>query len=123
MNNDAEKAAGAATYPKPTSDGFFFEDSNFELLGIESKQYENGHEVRRVKMSNGGIAIVRELTGKESGLDVQRLSGGDKEEAQFAMIALSTTINGTPITMEDVKEMRGKDFNKLRVAMGQINFL
>lgn len=123
MNNDAQKAAEAATYPKPTSDGFFFDDEPDELLGIESKTYENGHEVRRVKLSNGESAIVRELSGKEIGIDVKRLSENNQEKAQFAMIALSTTINGRAITMEEVMEMRGKDFSKLRVAMGKINFL
>lgn len=121
MINDAEKAAEAATYPKPTSDGFFFEDAANETLGIESKEYENGKIVRRVKLSNGQTAIVRELTGREINQGVQRLAT-TKEDYQVAMMAIATTIDQKQIVMEDLLEMRGRDFTRLQVANAQVNF-
>ncbi len=123
MQQDNGSDAEVKTYPtQPNSDGFFFEDEGNEALGIESKVYENGNEIRRVKLSNGKIAIVRELTGLETGLGVQRLCGDKQENYLFALISIATKVDDTGYTMEEIKEMRGKDFRKLQVASGQVNF-
>lgn len=122
MQQNSGENAEVKTYPLPTSDGFFFEDEGNEVFKIESHVYENGNEVRRVTLSTGKVAIVRELNGLETGRDVERLCKGERENYQFAMIAIATKIGDTGLTMEDVKEMKGKDFTKLQVANAQINF-
>jgi len=123
MHTDtAGNNAEAKTYPLPTSDGFFFEDEINETMGIESQVYENGKEVRRVTLSNGTKCIVRQLTGKEIGTDVQRLTGTSQDNYQYAMVSVSTKFGDAGKTMEDIMDMLGKDYLKLQVANSQINF-
>lgn len=115
--------AEVKVYPTPTdSDGFFFEDEMNEGMQIESKKYENGNEVRRVTLSNGTVCIVRELTGKEIGMDVARLTGGNKDNYQFAMVAVATKFGEQGKTLEDILDMKGKDYTRLQAANSQINF-
>ena len=109
-------------YPLATSDGFYYDDNTNESMGIESQKYENGKEVRRVSLSNGLKAIVRQLTGNEIGKEVVRITGKNQDDYQFAMVAVSTKIDDRGMTIEDVKEMLGKDYLKLQVANSQINF-
>lgn len=115
--------AEVKTYPTPKdSDGFFFEDEANEAMAIESQTYENGNEVRRLTLSDKTVAIVRQLTGKEMGTDVTRLTGINKDDYQYAMVAIATKFNGEGKTLEEVKEMKGKDYIKLQVANSQVNF-
>lgn len=118
-NSIAEKAA----YPKPTGDGFFYEDESNEVMGIESHvNPQTNREIRRVTLSTGDIALVRQLTGVEIGRDVARITGKNQEDYQFAMVAIATTIGDKALIMEQVKEMLGKDYIKLQVANSQLNF-
>lgn len=109
-------------YPKQTSDGFYFEDETNETMSIESQKYENGKEVRRVTLSDGRIAMLRQLTGSEMGVLLPRLVGSNKDNYQFAMVAVATQINQEGKTLEEIKDMLGKDYIKLQVANAQINF-
>jgi hypothetical protein len=45
-------------YPRPTEDGYFYEDDTDEALNIETKTYENSRQVKRVVLSDKSIAIV-----------------------------------------------------------------
>lgn len=110
-------------YPTPPdSDGFFYEDEENEALKIESQKYENGKEVRRVTLSDGKKAIVRQLTGSEMGTTVNRLIGNNKDDYQYAMVAVAAKIDDKGLMLEDVKDMLGKDYIKLQAANSQINF-
>jgi len=122
MHTDNINDKSIAGFPKPTSDGFFFEDEINETMGIESQVYENGKEVRRVTLSNGTKCIVRQLTGKEIGTDVQRLTGTNQDNYQYAMVSVSTKFGDVGKTMEDIMDMLGKDYLKLQVANSQVNF-
>ncbi len=114
--------AEVKVYPLATADGFFFEDETNEAMAIESHIYENKKEVRRVTLSDGTICIVRQLTGKEMGTDVTRLIGKDQDNYQYALVSVATKFNDQGRTLEEIKDMLGKDYLKLQIACAQINF-
>lgn len=120
--NNAGKNAAVKSYPLATADGFFFEDESNEQMHIESHTYENGKEVRRVTLSDGTVCMVRQLTGKEIGTDVTRLTGKNQDNYQYAMVSVATKFGDAGKTLEEIQEMLGKDYIKLQVANSQINF-
>lgn len=109
------------TYPLQTTDGFFFADDTDEAMGIESKVYENANEVRRIKLSTGKYAIVRELKAWEVE-ESSRLHQNEKEKYIMAIATIATTIDEQKITYEDLKFMKAKDWTKIKSAVAAINF-
>jgi hypothetical protein len=109
-------------YPKPTEDGYFYEDDTDEALNIETKTYENGRQVKRVVLSDKSIAIVRELNGAE--MEGVSKAINKKEEGKYLMAVcmFATTINGGKVTMDELEQMRGRDYNRIRTACATINF-
>jgi len=122
MNDNNGLAAETKVYPLATADGFFYDDESNEQYGIESKDYENGNMIRRCTLSDGSIAIIRELTGSEMGINVNRLSVGNKDLVQFAILSIATKFGEAGKTMEEIMQMKGKDYLKIQVANSQINF-
>lgn len=117
MNEINEVAASAAEEPVK----FFFENEEEKAMGIETATYPNGNIVKRVKLSDGREAIVRELTGK----DMKRsdiIAGGKQENAIPALMSLSTKIDGFEIPMEDYDRMKAKDYAKIKFATTLLNF-
>lgn len=98
-----------------------FADDADEAMGIETFTYENGNCIKRINLSFG-IAIVRELKGKEMEA-VDRLTDGDTSKLNSAMISLSTKFNDKFITMEEVQELKARDYNKLKIACASLNFM
>lgn len=111
----------ANVYPKPTSDGYFFENDTDEAMSIETTTHENGNQSKRIKLSDNRIAIVRELKGSEVE-QTSRLHQGKEELAVMATATLATKINGEKVIMEELADMRGRDYNKIRTAVAQLNF-
>jgi len=123
QQNNAGDTAEAKTYPTPpNSDGFFFEDETNEALKIESKTYENGKRVMRVTLSDGTVCMLRELSAREMEINVKRLCGDNKDHVEFAMVSVATKFGEEVKTIEEIMEMRSKDFINLKVANSQINF-
>jgi uncharacterized protein YbjQ (UPF0145 family) len=108
-------------YPKTTTDGFEYSDESEEALGIETKTYENGNLVKRVKLTDGRIAIIRELNGKDVELS-SRIHGNDKDKVLMAMCSVATRINENAIVIEDLELMKAKDYQKIRIACALLNF-
>jgi len=110
-------------FPKPTSDGFCYLNEEDELLGIESKTYENDKEVKRVILSKGRKAIIRELAAwemEDTGKVVKNEKNGDG--TLMAIAAAATTIDDKKIVFEDVKFMKAKDWTKIKTAVARLNF-
>jgi hypothetical protein len=108
-------------YPKPTTDDYCFLDETDEAMGVETKKYENGNEVKRVTLSSGKIAQVRELKAWEME-ESSRLHQNDKEKITMAVAALSTTIDDVKVVYEELRQMKGKDWLKIKYAVALINF-
>jgi hypothetical protein len=109
------------TYPKPTTDDFFFLDDTDEAMCVETKKYENGNEVKRITLSSGKVAVVRELKAWEIE-ESSRLHQNDKEKYIMAIAALATAIDNEKVIYEDLRQMKGKDWTKIKYAVASTNF-
>lgn len=63
---------------------------------------------KELKLPSGKVAIMRDFKGKDV-REAQRLSEGDPGKLLFGIIAITTTIDGNPVTLEDLDEMNGQD--------------
>lgn len=108
-------------FPKATTEGFEILNETDAALNIETKQYENGNTVKRIVLSDKRVAIVRELKGKDMDL-TSRIHRGDDTKFLMAMAVIATKLNDENVTIEDLEEMKGKDYNKIRIAVSQLNF-
>lgn len=103
-----------------TEEGWGYANDNDKLLGIESKEYDNGQRMRRSKLSDGRIAVARRLKGKD-GDEIQRMISGNADKYKDAVIAKCVTIDGNPIVMEDLSEMWLEDVNAITM-LASVNF-
>jgi hypothetical protein len=114
-------------YPTtPDENGWYYNDAGEKELEIETRQDEDGNTNKRVKLSGGRVAIVKELTGKEN-KKAKVIAGKDKELFMPAVVALSTTItdkNGKTVAFvaEDLDGWKAKDVNRLTAATSVLNF-
>jgi hypothetical protein len=104
---------------------FHFEDKEDEVMGIETATYPNGNQVKRLKLSNGKTAFVRELIGSDSvKIDKAILAnGGDREEQYYAaLFHHAVKVDGQQLPMEDFAVMKMKDYTKIKLAVNALNF-
>jgi hypothetical protein len=100
---------------------FYFADKDDEVMGIETHVYPNGNMIKRLKLSNGKSAVIRELKGMDM-TEVEKLTDGDTSKVFPAIIAVATKIDGAGIVMEDVLQYKAKDYNRLKIAASALNF-
>lgn len=62
-------------------------------------------------------AVIRSFLGKDI-REAQKISDSDTSKLMFAIIAITTTIEGQPVTMEELDEMDGFDVMDLMGAFG-----
>ena len=116
------KKEQATTFPTaPDADGFFYETEDEQEMGIETKIHKNDNKVKRAVLDGGKIAIVRELTGKDT-KDIARFMGKDQEKYTMSGIAVATTINESKQTYEFFEAMKMKSYNKLLAMFYALNF-
>ncbi len=109
------------SYPKQTKDGYYYASTSDEVMGIETKIYENGNETKRITLSDKRIAIVRELKGYE--IDkADRLHDNKGHLYLVALASLAVTIDNNPVLMEELQDMKAKDYTKIRTAVAMLNF-
>jgi hypothetical protein len=99
---------------------WFYESSDDQEMGVETKLYDNGQRMRRAKLSTGEIAVARRLKGKEVS-DVNRMMGGDSDRYRNVIIAKCVTIDEKAIVPEDLDEMWMDDVNTL-MLLASVNF-
>lgn len=63
---------------------------------------------KEIKLPSGKVATISGFKGKHI-REAQRMADTDISKMTFAMIALTTVIDGNPIIMEDLDEMDGAD--------------
>lgn len=98
-----------------------FESDADKLLGIETRVYDNGHTVKRCILTNGHIAIVRELLGEDM-IEADKLAGSQQELSLPAIMAKATKLGNKPLLLEDLKLLKAKDYNKIKVMAAALNF-
>jgi hypothetical protein len=122
MHNETNTEAVKKYYPSiPAEDGFFYESEDEEALKIETKIHENGNKTKKTILQNGKVAIVRELSGRDTKA-VTRFVGKDEERFQTAGITIATTIDGKPETFEFFEGLKWKDSNRLLMMFSELNF-
>ena len=109
-----------------SSTEWFFEDENEKELGIETQNYDNGNKVKRAKLSDGRVAVARELLGKDM-KHVDRICNGNKDEYLPALMSVAVKIydaDGKELkfVMEDMDNMKGKDYTKIKMIATSLNF-
>ena len=118
------------TYPtKPDADGFYYEDEGEAALEIETCM--TGDDIKkRIKLTRGRTAIMRELTKKESDQAAQIAGAGKKVNqgriiaAYIACSTTSTDKDGKKLTFvaEDLDGWKTRDTNRLEAAAAKLNF-
>lgn len=63
---------------------------------------------KQIKLPSGKIAEVGAFKGKHI-REAQRISDGEQDKFLFALISLTSTIDGNPILTEDLDDMDGAD--------------
>ncbi len=76
-------------------------------------------EARTITLPSGKVATIRAPKGRDT-IRAQRVADPAKNQVEFvhALIAQVTTIDGKPVTAEDVAEMYQFDINALAQAVG-----
>jgi hypothetical protein len=121
MENQATVTEEKKNYPFDTTDGYQYLDETDEVMLIETKRYENGSIVKRITLSDKRIAEVRELKGWEME-ESAKFHENKANQVTMGVAALCTKIDGKNVVFEDLKFMKGKDWNKIKYAAAELNF-
>lgn len=76
---------------------------------------------KTVNLPSGKVAEIKDFKGKDA-MKAQRIAGTDMEKYLPALIAMTTTIDGNPIVVEDLEEMEGRDYLKLMGEFSEVAF-
>lgn len=104
----------------PGEDKWEFASEEDQVLGIETCRYENGQTLKRVKLSDGRIAIARRMKGKDAKF-INRKTGGDTEKFQNAMASECVEIDGKKLTPEELDELWYEDYTNI-MSIASVNF-
>lgn len=106
---------------KEKKEDWQYADKEEEILGIQTLQYENGSLVKRCTLSDGKVAKCRQLKGKDRHM-INRISAGERDKVQDAVIALSTQIDGKDIIIETLDDLKFVDYTKVSSMATTLNF-
>ena len=76
---------------------------------------------KEITLPSGAVATVGDFKGRHV-REAQRISSGASDKFLFALISLTTTIDGKTVLMEDLDEMPGMDVMALMGEFGEENF-
>jgi phosphoribosylamine-glycine ligase len=117
-----EETEETINYPtKPDAEGWFVNDEDEAQEKIQTRVYDNNNTVKRVTLSNGKIATVRETIGKDM-KQITMLMNKDQSKYQLAAITVATTIDGEKQTLEYFEAMKTKDLSKIMLMSAVLNF-
>lgn len=111
-------------YPTlPDTEGFFYATKEEESEGIRSKKYENGSEIKEVKLNNGRVATIRKLRGRDFIETKKRVQGDRSLDFETVNMSVATTFDGKSEPPEYfLDDLFQHDFAKLTVCYATINF-
>jgi len=81
---------------------------------------EKNDGVQEIILPSGRKAVISAFKGKHI-REATRLADGESDKLVFALIAITTKIDGKPVLLEDMDEMDGRDAMKLTAAFS-VNF-
>jgi hypothetical protein len=119
--NQKQQSMNEGTKVKEEEAEFAFLNKEDQESGIETATYKNGHQAKRFKLSDGRIAVVRELMGSDM-MKIDNIISTDKDNYMPALFHFATKIAGSTIPMEDFALLKGKDFNKIKLQVLGLNF-
>jgi hypothetical protein len=106
---------------------FYFENERDEQMGIETAIYANGNSVKRYSLSDGRVAVVRELLGSDMANIEKSLMGENndakrEEKLKDAVYHYSVKLDGQSLPMEDFSKLKMKDYLRIKVMAESLNF-
>lgn len=105
---------------------FSFANEIEKTLGIETAIHSDGTQVKRIQLSDGKQATVRELLGRDCmAIDKMIAISNDSDKESLYMNALfhySVEIDNKKIPLEDFATLKMKDYSKIKVAVQALNF-
>lgn len=99
-----------------------FENEGDEVLGIQTKTYPNGNKVKQITLSDGRIATVRTLFGRDN-VEITRRLDGKEEKYENALMSVAVKIDDKDLVIEDLDDIPFKDYNKIKIANSRLNFV
>jgi hypothetical protein len=94
------------------------EENKKKVEGAELKEIPTPakpQEVQTLTLPSGKVAVIGIFKGKHI-REATRNADGETDKMIFALIAMTTTIDGKKIVWEDLDEMDGRDVLKLQGA-------
>lgn len=76
---------------------------------------------KEIQLSDGRTAVVADFFGYHVE-EAQAVANGDQKKMISALIAQCVTIDGNPVTMEELRLMRGKDYLSIMAEFSSENF-
>lgn len=101
---------------------FHFASEEDEVMGIETACYINGNQVKRIKLPDERMAVIRELNALELSNIDNMITPKTQGDYIFYQLHFSVKIDGNQLPMEEWKKVSGKVFNRVKVPMYQLNF-
>lgn len=89
--------------------------------GVETAIYKNGKPAKRFKISDGKEVVVRRLKAKDY-IMAEGMVAGNQSLVTPAMLHLAIKVDGRMLPMEDIEELDGPDYLKIKNNFNIINF-
>lgn len=114
-------------YPtEKDKDGFYYSNEEEHQSGIQTRDYDNGSQVKKVTLSNGATAIIRKLKGSDLMATKKIMAArGEKDHNLFEVFNLSVgcTIDGQQQPPEYfLDDLYQSDLATLLTVFASLNF-
>lgn len=113
-----------STFPTtPNDEGFYYATEDEQSLGITTKDYDNGSTVKQVTLSDGAVAIVRRLKGRDFVDTKKAVQNNNSLDFETVNMAQGTTIDGKKHPPEYfLDDLYQVDYSKVMAAFASVNF-
>jgi hypothetical protein len=99
---------------EPKNDGMVPKEIHDEVKKIAD---EAAVGTKSITLPSGKIATIKKFLGRDI-REAQKICDGESDMLVFAIIAVTTTIDGLPILAEDIDFMPGEDVMQLMQSFG-----
>lgn len=111
-------------YPtQPDKDGYFYATPEEEEQQIRTKRYDNGATTKTLSLSDGRVAVVRKLRGRDFVETSKVIRNNNSMDFETTNMSQAVEIDGKKqppeFYLDDLFQM---DYAKLMVAFSSLNF-